>query len=134
MIHRLWVYQRERFPLLANGALVAVLTAASLLYAALALGAVSGLRLRSLPPRLGWRSVSFSSFASSMNSRITPMIKPFAAIGSLPRGVVSLRELGAIGLLVAGVQVVLTAWISWQLLPLLALVWVYMGLMGASSL
>ncbi len=27
-------------------------------------------------------------------------------------------------------QVVLTAWISWQLLPLLAMVWIYMGLMG----
>ena len=130
MIHRLWIYQRERFPLLANGALVAVLTAASLLYAALTLGAASSLRLDLYAAAFG---VAFGLF---LQLRIFDEFKDyvddraFRPYRPVPRGVVSLRELGAIGLLVAGMQVALTAWISWQLLPLLAMVWIYMGLMG----
>ncbi|MBK8046554.1 MAG: hypothetical protein IPK16_05140 [Anaerolineales bacterium] len=130
MFHRLWIYQRERFPLLANGTLVAVLTAASLLYASLALGATRGLHLDLFAAAFG---VALGLF---LQLRIFDEFKDYAddvafrPYRPVPRGVVTLRELGAIGLLVAGIQIILTSWISWQLLPLLALVWLYMGLMG----
>jgi 4-hydroxybenzoate polyprenyltransferase len=130
MIHRLWIYQRERFPLLANGALVAVLTAASLLYASLALGATSSLRLDLYVAAFGVALGLFLQLRIFDEFKDYADDKAFRPYRPVPRGVVSLRELGAIGLLVAGMQVVLTAWISWQLLPLLAMVWLYMGLMG----
>ncbi len=130
MFNRLWIYQRERFPIVANGTLVAVLTAASLLYASLALGAAGDLRL----------NLYFAAFCVALGLflqlRIFDEFKDYAddmayrPYRPVPRGIVSLRELGAIGLFVAVGQVILTSWISWQLLPLLALVWIYMGLMG----
>src|SRR5262249_17923845 len=53
----------------------------------------------------------------------------FRAYRPVPRGVVTLEELRAIGLGGALVQFALALWSGFGLVPLLLLVWAYMGLM-----
>jgi hypothetical protein len=127
---RLWIYQRERFPLLRTAPLVLVFTAASITLSAELAG-------RSLP---GWPTylIAFVICLSFFfQLRVCDEIKDldddrlYRPQRPIPRGLVDLRLIVRIGLAAMPVAIVLVAWLDLRLLWLLALVWLWLGLMTA---
>lgn len=124
---RLWIYQRERFPLPLH----------SLLVAALTLG-VSGFASAGD----GWPAVQnmIAAFVVALGFflllRITDEFKDaeddaaYRPYRPVPRGLVTLRQLAGVGLVVVLVQLSLTLWLGRQLLPYLIAAWVLMALMS----
>jgi len=126
---RWWVYQRERFPILVQGSLIAVVGFSAVSYSALLRGDHGWPGARSAV-------VAFvSTFLFFLQLRIADEWKDFEddarfrAYRPVPRGVVTLKELRAIGLAGALVQFALALWSGLKLVPLLLLAWAYMGLM-----
>jgi hypothetical protein len=128
-MNRWWTYQKERFPLLAHGPLIAAFSASAVSYSAL-------LRRGAAPaPRafLIAFGVSLGSFALL---RIADEFKDaeedarFRPYRPVPRGLVTLRELGRVGAGIAGLQLLLAAETGWPLIGLLFVTWTYFGLMS----
>ena len=127
---RWWVYQRERFPLLAHGPLIAAFSASGVSFSA----ALRGAHGPAFPTLL-------TAFASALcfffQLRVADEIKDadedarFRAYRPVPRGLVTLAELRAIGIVAGGLQIVLALLLDVRLVVLLALVWAYMALMRA---
>lgn len=130
---RWWIYQRERFPLLAHGPLILAFSASAVSFSALLRGSVE---------RPGWVSyvVAFVvSLGSFLQLRIADEFKDavedatFRPYRPVPRGLVRLSELAWIGIAVALLQLVLAWWLSagdFRLIGLLVLTWTYFGLMS----
>jgi hypothetical protein len=129
MLKRLWVYQRERFPLVSHGLLIAAFSACALAFCAFARGA-------SLPN--GW--LLAAGFGSSLlfflQLRIADEWKDaaedatFRPYRPVPRGLVTLGELGWIGVCAALVQLTIALAVTPRLIPLLLGVWAYFALMS----
>ena len=129
-VARWWVYQRERFPLLAHGPLIAAFSASGVSFSAALRGAEHGPRVISLV-------IAFlSALCFFFQLRVADEIKdadddaahrPYRPV---PRGLVTLGELRVLSGLAALAQVGLALWLDARLLLLLALVWGYMTLMG----
>lgn len=127
---RWWVYQRERFPLLAHGPLVVAFSCCAVSYSMLLRGAAG------LPD---WRAclVAFTvSLVFFFHLRVADEFKdaeedarhrPYRPV---PRGLVTLRELAVIGAAGACLQLFLTGWWNTPLLWWLALAWLYFALMS----
>lgn len=129
-MNRWWVYQRERFPLLAHGPLIAAFSASAVSYSSL-------LRGFAMAPSLGSYLIAFFvSLGSFLLLRIADEFKDaeedarFRPYRPVPRGLVSLRELAVVGSGVALAQFVLALSIGWQLAGLLAVTWIYFALMS----
>jgi hypothetical protein len=129
MASRWWIYQRERFPLAAHLPLIAAFSGSAVGYSAL-------LRGREAFPVWGALLVAFPTAALFfLQLRIADEFKDqeedrrYRPSRPVPRGLVHLRELGAIGLGGALAQLALA--LAWQpaLSLLLAGVWLYLGLM-----
>jgi 4-hydroxybenzoate polyprenyltransferase len=130
MANRWWVYQRERFPVLAHGPLIA----------AFSLSAVSFSRLLRGEATLPGGLATFVAFGTALlfflQLRIADEFKDFEEDSRyrpyrpVPRGLVSLRELGVLGLGCAAVQAALAVWLDPSLLLLLAVAWAYLALMS----
>ncbi len=140
-MNRWWIYQQERFPLIAHGPLIAAFSASAVSYSALLRGAGE------LPRWESYIVAFLVSLGSFLLLRIADEFKdaeedalhrPYRAV---PRGLVKLSELRRIGVAVAGVQLLFSGWLSVrttedgigfheQLLGLLAVTWVYFGLMS----
>jgi 4-hydroxybenzoate polyprenyltransferase len=128
MANRWWVYQRERFPVVLHGVIIAVFSLSATAYSS----RVRGAAFPALPNVI----VAFgSAFLFFLQLRILDEFKdcdedvayrPYRAV---PRGVVSLRELGRVGVAAAAIQAALAAWLDTRLLIFLAIVWAYMALM-----
>ena len=127
---RWWIYQRERFPLLANGALIAAFS-----FCAVSLSRL--LRHEAAWPH--WRAVLvafISSFAFFLQLRIADEFKDFEEDSRyrpyrpVPRGLVTLRELAALFVLLILVQLALAVWLNPRLIVLLAVTWVYLAAMS----
>ena len=127
---RWWVYQRERFPVAAHGALIAAFSASAVGFSAL---------LRGLDPAPAWPAfaVAFAnSFLSFLQLRIADEFKDidedtrFRPYRPVPRGLVTLRELGWIFVGAAALQAALAALWAPRLLGLLLLNWTYLALMS----
>jgi len=129
MMRRWWTYQKERFPLVVNGPLVAVFGLGALYHAALVRGAA-------LPD---WRE-ALVAFVVALGFflllRIADEFKdaekdakhrPYRPV---PRGLVSLRELGVLGGITAAAQLGLTLWIDPMVTFVLLGAWAYFGLMS----
>jgi len=129
MANRWWVYQRERFPLLAHGPLVAAMSFAAVSVSHLVRGGTS-------LPAAGPFLVAFATtlilffqlrVADEFKDReADARYRPYRAV---PRGLVSLRELGAVAAVGAILQLGLALWLQPSLVLLLATVWAYQGLM-----
>ena len=129
MANRWWVYQRERFPILAHGPLIAVMSFA-------AVGVSGLLRGGTGLPAVGSLLVAFVTtllfflqlrVADEFKDRETDArYRPYRAV---PRGLVSLRELGAVAAVGALLQLALALWLRPSLVLLLAAIWIYLGLM-----
>ena len=129
-MNRWWSYQRERFPLLAHGPLVAAFSASAVSYSALLRGGAARVAAGSFVTAF---AVSLGSF---LLLRIADEFKDaeedarFRPYRPVPRGLVKLRELGWIGAGVAAGQLVLAARLGLPLAGLLAVTWLYFGLMS----
>ncbi len=129
MASRWWVYQRERFPLLVHGPLIAVMSFAAVSVSRLVRGGAA-------IPNVGPFLVAFATtlvfflqlrVADEFKDRDTDArYRPYRAV---PRGLVSLRELGAVAAAGALLQLALALWLRPSLLLLLAAAWIYLGLM-----
>jgi hypothetical protein len=127
--NRWWVYQRERFPLATHGLLIAVFACSTVSFSLLARGVAR------VPPLPALVVAVLSAFGFFVQMRIADEFKDAAddaryrPYRPVPRGLVTLRELGHVALFVALVQAALALWLSPRLLPLLLLVWGYLLLM-----
>jgi 4-hydroxybenzoate polyprenyltransferase len=128
---RLWVYQRERFPVFKHGALILVFSGGEALY---------GARLRG--PGTEWRPDGWAilvaatvCFGFFLQLRIADEHKDaeddrlWRPERAVPRGLVTLGELRGVAAAVALVQLGLTVLYAWPLAIVLGLVWGYMALM-----
>jgi 4-hydroxybenzoate polyprenyltransferase len=129
MAIRWWVFQRERFPLLAHGLLVAAFSFSAVSYSALRRGQIA-------PP--GWRVIVVAfvtSFLFFLGLRIADEFKDFEEDSrfrpyrAVPRGLVTLRELGLVWAGCAVIQLALALWLEPSLCLLLFVVWIYLSLM-----
>lgn len=130
MLERLWIYQRERFPLGALGLLALAVAASATMFAALARGAAA-------PDGGALAAAAGSVLLLFLQMRVLDEFKDFAddaryrPYRALPRGVVTFAELRAVLAAAAAGQVVLAAAIDPGLLALLAALWAYHALMTA---
>ena len=127
LLQRAWIYQKERFPLVKHGLLIAIFSGAAVGY---------GASLTATRPALSSAFVAFfSTFAFFWQMRVADEFKDLADDAQyrpyrpVPRGLVSLRELALLGLLSAAIQASLALWLAPALLGLLAIIWAYFGLM-----
>lgn len=127
-MNRWWIYQQERFPLLAHGPLIAAFSASAVGYSAL---------LRDgRPAAMSFLVAFLGSLGSFLLLRIADEFKDaeedarYRPYRPVPRGLVQLRELAAIGVAVALLQLLLALSVGWPLLGLLAVTWAYFLLMS----
>lgn len=125
-----WTYQRERFPLVGHGLLIA-----SFSFCAVALS-------RSLRGEPGWPTwsallVAFvTCFAYFLQLRIADEFKDleddtrYRPYRPVPRGLVTLRELAVLFILAAILQLTLALWLKPALLMLLTITWLYLAAMS----
>jgi 4-hydroxybenzoate polyprenyltransferase len=129
-LKRWWIYQRERFPIFKNGLLIAVFSSSAVCYSLLLRGDIGKINFASL-------FVAFSCvFLFFLQLRIADEFKDFAddrlyrPYRPVPRGLVSLRELGWLGVISAIAQLGLSLWLAPSLVLPLGAVWLYLGLMS----
>jgi UbiA prenyltransferase family len=128
-IYRLWIYQKERFPIVKHGLLIAVFGSSAVGYSFLLRGA-SGI------PNITSLIVAFVCiFLFFLQLRIADEFKDFAqdvlyrSYRPVPRGLVSLKELRWVGVASAILQLGLTIYLAPSLVLVLGLVWFYLALM-----
>lgn len=128
--NRWWVYQRERFPVVAHGVLILAFSLCAVCFSAL---------LRGVEHFPAWPviAVAFgSSFLSFLHLRLADEFKDFEddarwrPYRPVPRGLVTLRELGVVWGLTGVMQLGLALWLDARLAPLLLVTWLYLGLMS----
>ena len=128
--NRWWIYQRERFPLLTQGPVIAAFSFSAVSFSAL-LGHRAG------PPPAGAVMVAFvTSFVFFLQLRIADEFKDadddarYRPYRPVPRGLVRLPELAAVAVGGALLQLLLALWLDRKLVGLLIVVWLYLGLMS----
>lgn len=126
---RWWIYQKERFPLLAHGPLILAFSACAVSFSSLLRGA----------PVPGWQMV-FTAFGVCLlmflQLRIADEFKDagedarWRPYRPVPRGLVTLSELRSLFIMAALVQVGLVLALDVRLLAVLAIAWTYLALMS----
>src|SRR5215475_6039252 len=130
MANRWWVYQRERFPVLGHGMLIAAFSFSAVCFSALLRGQSD------LPPVRACLVAFGSSFLFFLQLRLADEFKDFEEDSryrpyrAVPRGLVTLRELAWVWAGCIGTQLVLALWLAPRLIILLLLTWTYLGLMS----
>lgn len=112
MANRWWMYQRERFPVFTHGLLIAAVSSSAVSYSYL-------LRDGAGFPSIGAVIVAFaSSFLFFLQLRIADEFKDYEEdlqyrpYRPVPRGLVTLRELGLVGSIGVLIQLGLALWLS----------------------
>ncbi|MCB0179752.1 MAG: UbiA family prenyltransferase [Anaerolineae bacterium] len=130
ILARFWIYQNERFPVIGHGILIAAFSFSAVSYSSLLRGQIEW-------PRLATVVVAFvSAFLFFLQLRLADEFKDFEEDSQfrpyrpVPRGLVTLRELGVLWGLTLVVQLGLAWWLEPRLAPLLLLVWGYLALMS----
>ena len=128
MTNRWWVYQQERFPIFAHGPLVIVFCLAVMLFSALQQG-------DDLPGTLRIAGAVISTLILFFQLRVADEFKDFEIDSkyrphrAVPRGLVSLNELAKLAFAGAAIQFLIALTIDVGLIPVLIVVWAYIGLM-----
>ena len=128
VLHRLWTYQRERFPLARTALLLAVFSAASINVSALLAG-------RTLPDPGAYLVAFAVALIFLFQLRACDEVKDaevdrrYRPERPVPRGLVSLRLIVGLALAAMPLAVVVTVARDARLIWPLALVWVWMALM-----
>ncbi len=130
ILNRLWVYQKERFPVIQHGMLIA-----SFSFCAVCLSSL--LRFSQAWPDLQITLTAFGClFLFFLQLRIADEFKDhendakFRPERPVPRGLITFNELKWLGMISAGIQVLLCLLLYPPLILLLFAVWVYMALMS----
>jgi 4-hydroxybenzoate polyprenyltransferase len=127
LLARLWIYQKERFPLLSHSVLVLALTIGVSGFAS------AGEGWPPWPRMIAAFAVAFGFF---LLLRISDEFKDaeddaaYRPYRPVPRGLVTLRELARVGVVVVALQLVITLLLGWALLPYLLAAWLLMFLMS----
>ena len=130
MVNRWWVYQRERFPVLGHGMLIAAFSFSAVCFSALLSGQSN------LPPLRACLVAFGTAFLFFLQLRIADEFKDFEEDSryrpyrAVPRGLVTLRELAGVFVLGALIQFGLALWLEPSLVLLLAITWTYLALMS----
>ncbi|MBD3896532.1 UbiA family prenyltransferase [Halomonas sp. ML-15] len=128
LAQRLWIYQRERFPILRTAVLVAAFSAASVNVSAFLAG-------RPLPAFAAYLVAFVVAFLVFMQLRVCDEVKDkeidrrFRPALPVPRGLISLRVIVGLGLAAVPLAAISAALFELGLLWLLALVWLWLSLM-----
>jgi 4-hydroxybenzoate polyprenyltransferase len=129
MSNRWWIYQRERFPVIAHGPLIAAFSASAVSYSAL-------LRGETTLPLAGTLVAIVTALLFFLQLRIADEFKDheedmrYRPYRPVPRGLVTLRELGWVGAGAALVQFALAFAVQPGLIVMLAVAWAYLALMS----
>jgi 4-hydroxybenzoate polyprenyltransferase len=127
--NRWWIYQRERFPVVGHGLLIAAFSTCAVSFSHLLRGS------QSIPSVASLLTAFATSFLLFLQLRIADEFKDFdedsryRPYRPVPRGLVQLRELAAIGIGGAVVQLGLAYWLAPRLALLLLATWGYLALM-----
>ena len=130
MASRWWTYQRERFPVLGHGTLVLLVSLSAVVYSSHLRGEASW------PDPQTLAVASICAFLFFLQLRVLDEWKDYEEdrryrpYRPVPRGLVMLRELSAVGGVAAAAQLALVVWLGARLVPVLLAVWLYMVLMG----
>jgi len=125
------IYQQERFPILPYTA-IAITLSFSGICLSMALRGAAG-----LPHWQNILTASITSLLLFFQLRVADEFKDhdddcrYQPYRPVPRGLITLRELGIAGAASALIQIALTLWLSVKLLPVLLTAWAYLGLMTA---
>lgn len=128
-MRRWWTYLQERFPLLENGLLVAIFGLSALYHSALLRGRSD---LPGVQPALAAFALTLLFF---FLLRVADEFKDlekdrrYRPERPVPRGLISLRELGLAGVGAGILQFALAAWIDGTVVLILLGAWAYFGLM-----
>ena len=128
-MQRWWQYQKERFPLFAHGPLIFVFSLSAVSYSALLRGTSN------LPSLAVGLTAFISCLLFFLQLRIADEFKDYQddltyrPYRPVPRGLISLRELGYLVPLTMLLQAGLALWLTPQLFWFLLLVWLYWALM-----
>jgi 4-hydroxybenzoate polyprenyltransferase len=129
-LRKWWIYQRERFPILTHGPLIAVFSFSTISFSAMARGHIQ------VPSAKAFVVAFASSFIFFLQLRIADEFKDFEEDAHyrpyrpVPRGLLTLRELGVAALAGGVVQFAFALWLSPALIPFLLLAWGYLALMS----
>ncbi|MCC5828437.1 MAG: UbiA family prenyltransferase [Phycisphaeraceae bacterium] len=125
-----WTYQAERFPLFQHGPLILMFSASAVCYSRL-------LRGEDTLPGILALGVAFATcLIFFLQLRIADEFKDFdedsrfRPYRAVPRGLVTLSELGVVFILGAVLQLLLSLWLSPKMIPLLLLPWIYLAAMS----
>nr|CAM58113.1 putative manganese transport system permease protein [uncultured marine microorganism] len=129
MTNRWWIYQKERFPIIAHGPLIVVFCLAVMLFSALQQEQFV------LPDIVRISGAVISTLILFFQLRVADEFKDFEIDlkyrpqRPVPRGLVQLQELATLAYLGAVIQFLIALFVDIGLLPILAAVWAYMALM-----
>ncbi len=127
MNNRWWIYQKERFPVFAHGPMVILFCLSVMLF--------SSLQQREIPGLERVAGAVISTLILFFQLRVADEFKDFDIDSKyrphrpVPSGLVTLPELGRLAWIGAAIQFYVAVSIDIGLLPLLLMVWLYMGLM-----
>jgi 4-hydroxybenzoate polyprenyltransferase len=127
--NRWWIYQQERFPVLAHGLLFGAFSSSAICYSALR-------RAGEGPPAWVYAAAWLSVFCFFFQLRVMDEFKDaeddarFRPYRPVPRGLVRLRELAWLGAAAAAIQLAIALFLSPNMIAILALCWGFMALMG----
>ncbi len=129
VMRRWYMYQRERFPLLAHAPIIFAFSAGGVLYSA---------RLRQPGPGASPTSLAVAFITCLLfffqlrvsdeykDAEEDALHRPYRPV---PRGLVTIAQLTRLAIGSAAIQLLLALWLDARLVPLLLLVWGYMALM-----
>ena len=126
---RWWIYQKERFPIIANGILISAFSGCALLYS-------SSLSQGSLPTATMFLVAFSTCFLFFLQLRIADEFKDaeedatYRPYRPVPSGLIKLRELGILFVVSAGIQLTLALTFSPSLSLILLGAWAYLALMS----
>jgi UbiA prenyltransferase family len=127
---RWWTYLRERFPVVAHGVLILAFSSSAVCFSSL-------LRHHVELPGLLTVVVAFgTAFLFFLQLRIADEFKDFEEDSryrpyrAVPRGLISLRELGVLGVIAAAFQLGLGLALDPSIVMLLAVAWFYLAMMS----
>ncbi len=126
---RWWIYQKERFPLLAHGPLIAAFSACAVSFSSL-------LRHAPVPDWQQYSAAFGVCLLMFLQLRIADEFKDagedarWRPYRPVPRGLVSLKELRVVFLLAAAAQTALVLALDVRLLIVLGVAWSYLALMS----
>lgn len=125
-----WTYQKERFPVVAHGFLIAAFSFSAVSFSALLRGS------HTLPDWPSLLVAFLNSFFAFLQLRIADEFKDidedtrYRSYRPVPRGLVTLRELGWLGLGTAVIQLLMALALLPPLVALLLATWTYLALMS----